>query len=200
MLVNKDTIYGDRFFDAEPGGGTPVVETKSTDLNPSNGKDLPADVKERMEYLEKENKELINQRDKAKDKIRKEEEAKLLEDKKFQELIATKEREIESLKPDADAYKAFRESEMAEAKKALKDKWDDEYSKLSLPALRNMVNILSAKKPDPGGGDGGPSGNRIEMTLNKEEEKRALEMFPGWDRDKALDAFKELKAKKQTKK
>lgn len=204
--MNRFNIYGNRLFEAEPGGGTPPAEPKPADPINTNGKDLPDEVKkqlDRLAYLEKENKELISQRDKVKEAKRKEEEDKLKAQGELQKLLDAKEKEIEeltkTLKPKADAFEQLRQSEIEDAKKTLGDKWDDEYSNLSLTALRKMVSTLSAKKPDPKI-DPGTDGTKPEIVLTKEQEKRALEMFPNWAQEKAFNAYKEILAKQKPKK
>ena len=96
-----------------------------------------------------ETKKLQEEIEKFKSKQTKEEEDKMKQQGELQKLLELKEQELASLKPKADEFERLRTSEIEEAKKTLGDKWDEEYSNLSLVALRKMVSVLSAKAADP---------------------------------------------------
>ena len=140
--------------------------------------------------LNKELSERIAEIDKAKAL---EEQKKLEEEGKFKELLTAKEQEIENLnktlKPKAEEYDKFRQDEIEQVKKILGDKWDDEFSNLSLPALRKMAVTLS-KKPEPNldGGSNGANGGGKELTADQKRE--AYEKFPLMDKSKAEENWK----------
>jgi DNA gyrase/topoisomerase IV subunit A len=140
--------------------------------------------------LNKELSERIAEIDKAK---LLEEQKKLEEEGKFKELLTAKEIEIENLnktlKPKAEEYDKFRQEEIEQVKKILGDKWDDEFSNLSLPALRKMAVTLS-KKPEPNldGGSNGANGGGKELTADQKRE--AYEKFPLMDKSKAEENWK----------
>jgi hypothetical protein len=183
--MNFNKIYGNRFFEGEPSGGTAAVEIKP------NGKDLPDEVKkqlERAEYLEAENKKLIAARDKAKEEKRKEEEEKLKEQGEFKKLLEAKEKEFEPLKQKAEAYDSYVQSEIDKAKSILGDKWDEAYAKLPLTSLSKMVSTFVAKNPDPRI-DTGSNGSEIpKVILSAEQKYEAHKMFEGWDDEAAAEA------------
>lgn len=183
-MIMRLTIYGHRFFEADgnEGGGnnSPVVD-----------KDIEAKL-ERLAHLEKENKELIASRDKAKEAKRKEEEDKLKQQGELQKLLDAKEKELESIKIKADAFEQLRQAEIDEAKKALGDKWLEEYENLSLVALRKTVQLLSDKKKVPGtdGADKIPDPPKTQLT--EAQKREAYEKFPAMSKDKAEKAWEEV--------
>jgi len=181
--MKLNNIYGDRFFEADgKEGGNPPA--------PVVDKEIEAKL-ERLAHLEKENKDLIASRDKAKDAKRKEEESKLLEEKKYQELLNAKEKEIESLKPKVDAFDQLRQVEIDEAKKVLGDKWDDEYESLSLIALRKTVQLLNVKE-NVAGSDNGKIIDPPKLQLTEAQKREALEKFPHSTKEKAEQAWFEV--------
>lgn len=122
-----------------------------------------------------------------------EEQKKMADEGKFKELLAAKEKEIETLnqtlKPKADEYDKFRQEEIEVIKKVLGDKWDDEYSNLSLPALRKMAVTLSSKKDDPNLDKGSSGAGSNGKALNAAQKKEAYEKFPQWTKEKAEEAW-----------
>lgn len=140
--------------------------------------------------LNKELSERIAEIDKAKSL---EEQKKLEEEGKFKELLTAKEKEIETLnqtlKPKADEYDKFRQEEIEAIKKVLGDKWDDEFSNLSLPALRKMAVTLS-KKPDPKLDAGSNGANVDGKELTAEQKREAYEKFPLLSKEKAEENWK----------
>lgn len=177
--MNKLQIYGDRFFEADGKEGgdppAPIVDDTKAKL-------------ERLAHLEKENKDLISQRDKAKDAKRKEEEDKLKQQGELQKLLDVKETELTQLKTKADAFDELRLTEVDEAKKALGDKWLDEYANLSLAALRKTVQLFAVNKK-VAGTDNGNMGDPVTTQLTAQQKKEAYEKFPNWPTEKAEEAW-----------
>jgi len=172
-LFNK--VYGFRLFE-EDGGGGGSTETTSTAIETKNGKDLPDDIKaklDRLAHLEKENKDLISQRDKVKDAKRKEEESKLLEEKKYQELITAKDKEIETLKPQVDEYNSYLSSKRDKIKADLGDKYKPYMDSMKLVDLEDLALTLNSKSPDPNLDRGAPpkKGDIVLSDQQKEEAK-----------------------------
>lgn len=122
-----------------------------------------------------------------------EEQKKLADEGKFKELLTAKEKEIETLnqtlKPKADEYDKFRQDEIEQIKKVLGDKWDDDFEKLSLPALRKMAVTLSSKKDDPNLDKGSVGAGGNGKLLNAAQKKEAYEKFPNWTHEKAEEAW-----------
>ena len=172
-LFNK--VYGFRLFE-EDGGGGGSTETTSTAIETKNGKDLPDDIKaklDRLAHLEKENKDLISQRDKVKDAKRKEEESKLLEEKKYQELITAKDKEIETLKPQVDEYNSYLSSKRDKIKADLGEKYKPYMDSMKLVDLEDLALTLNSKSPDPNLDKGAPpkKGDIVLSDQQKEEAK-----------------------------
>ena len=180
-----ETIYGNRFFETDPpAGGNPPVPADD---------DTKAKL-ERLAHLEKENKDLIAQRDKAKDAKRKEEEDKLKQQGELQKLLDAKEIEVIQLKTKADAFEELRTTEIDEAKKALGDKWLDEYANLSLIALRKTVQLFAVNKKVPGVDDGHiPPPSTV--TLTEQQKREAYEKFPYLSKEKAEESWFEVLVK-----
>ena len=188
--MNKLQVYGDRFFEADgKAGGEAAIAEPST-----NGKELPDEVKkqlDRLAHLEKENKDLISQRDKAKESKRKEEEDKLRQQGELQKLLDAKEIELAQVKTKADAFDELRSMEVEEAKKALGDKWLDEYGNLSLASLRKTVQLFAVNKK-VAGTDNGNMGEPATNQLTAQQKKEAYEKFPFMTADKAEEAWMEV--------
>ena len=183
--MKLNNIYGDRFFEApaeKEVGDPPVVvvddETKAK--------------LERLAHLEKENKDLISARDKAKEAKRKEEEDKLKQQGEYKELLNAKEKENEALKVKADAFEQLRTSEIEEAKKTLGDKWDDEYGNLSLSSLRKTVQLLSKKEKVAGTDNGEHISDPPKTQLTEAQKREALEKFPYMNKEKAEQAWESV--------
>lgn len=115
---------------------------------------------DRLEYLEGEFKKIIRQRDDAKDQKRKEEEAKLLEEKKYQELLSNKDKELEEhkskvktfeeelggYKSKVGEYETYITQKKDSIKTELGDKWLDSMTALPLADLEKLAQTL--KIPD----------------------------------------------------
>lgn len=177
-------VYGNRLFEADGSQGgdpkPPVVD-----------KDIEAKL-ERLAHLEKENKDLIASRDKAKEAKRKEEEDKLKQQGELQKLLDAKEKELESVKVKADAFESLRQSEIEDAKKSLGDKWLDEYENLSLPTLRKTVELLSDKKKVPGTDGADKIADPPKTQLTEAQKREAYEKFPAMPKEKAEKAWEEV--------
>ena len=196
--MEKLQIYGDRFFEADGKSGETTTTTTETN---TNGKDLPDEVKkqlDRLAHLEKENKDLIASRDKAKEAKRKEEEDKLKQQGELQKLLDAKELELTQLKTKADAFEELRTTEIDEAKKALGDKWLDEYANLSLTALRKTVQLFQAKSK-VATTDNGEVGDVTINTLTAEQKKEAYEKFPYLSKEKAEENWAHILKNKKVK-
>jgi len=177
ILLAPDGITGGAASDEQ------VTDTEVTTEVSNNGKDLPDEIKtklERLDFLEKEHKDIIASRDKAKDERRKQEESKLYEEKKYKELLETKDKELSEIKkalegasPDAEAYKALRDEELKEAKKKLGKEWDNSFDTLPLLSIRKLVSLAETKKLDV---DKGGGSTKVELT--PEQKAKAKEMFP----------------------
>ena len=176
-------VYGDRFFEAD---GTEIGTATKTTAN-ENGKELPDEVKkqlDRLAHLEKENKELIQSRDKAKEAKRKEEEDKLKQQGELQKLLDAKETELTGVKTKADAFDELWKMEIEEAKKTLGDKWLDEYSNLSIAGLRKTTQLFTTSKKVAGTDDGRSDG-KATITLSEAQKREAYEKFPTLSKERA---------------
>jgi len=184
-MMENNNIYGNRYFEApaeqEVGEPPVVVVDDGTKAKLA-----------RLEHLEKENKDLISARDKAKEAKRKEEEDKLKQKGEYKELLDASEKEKEALKVKADAFEQLRTSEIEEAKKLLGEKWDDEYGNLSLTSLRKTVQLLSKKEKVPGTDNGEHPSDPPKTQLSDAQKREAIEKFPYMEKDKAEAAWEHV--------
>jgi len=183
--MRLNNIYGNRFFEppADKEAGDPPVVVVSDETKAKL---------ERLAHLEKENKDLISARDKAKESKRKEEEEKLKQQGEYKELLDAKEKELADVRIKADAFEQLRTSEIEESKKLLGDKWDDEYGNLSLTALRKTVQLLSKKEKVPGSDNGEHLNDPPKLQLTEAQRREALEKFPHSTKEKAEQAWFEV--------
>jgi len=129
-----------------------------------------------------------------KDAQKAESDAKLIEDGKLQELIDAKtlelsnmSTELQTAQTEAEESKTFKAAKVAEYKKKLGDKWNEEYAKLSLLALDLLANTMT--KPDIKT-DGGVTGEHVDVELTAEQKKDAEEKFPYSSKEKAWEFHK----------
>jgi len=122
--------------------------------------------------------------------------AKLLEDGKLQELIdstkielAETKSKLEAAESEAEESKTFRGAKIEEYKKKLGDKWQEDYSNLSLIALDKLTSQLLGVKPSPAT-DKGATGEHTEVELTAEQKKEAELMFPYAPKEKAWEFHK----------
>lgn len=181
--MRLNNIYGNRLFEEEGKGG-------GSDQKQDNP-ELQAKL-DRLAHLEKENKELIASRDKAKEAKRKEEEDKLKQQGELQKLLDAKEKELESIKVKADAFEQLRQAEIEEAKKTLGDKWVDEYENLSLPTLRKTVQLLFDKKKVEGTDKGEGLNDPPKIQLTEAQKKEAHQKFEYKTPEEAEKAWYEV--------
>ena len=183
--MRLNNIYGNRFFEppADKEAGDPPVVVVSDETKAKL---------ERLAHLEKENKDLISARDKAKESKRKEEEEKLKQQGEYKELLDAKEKENEALKVKADAFEQLRTSEIEESKKLLGEKWDDEYGNLSLSALRKTVKLLSVKEKVAGTDNGEHLSDPPKTQLTEAQKREAVEKFAYMSKEKAEAAWEDV--------
>lgn len=115
-------------------------------------------------------------------------EDKLKEEGKYQELLAEKDKELQALKPKADAFDELDASERAEIKEALDDKWDDDYNDLPLKVLRKIKKNLSLPGKIDADNGGGFKGGKDLTDAEKAEAKRM---------DLSEDGYKRFKQKRE---
>jgi len=125
---------------------------------------------------------------------RKEEEDKLKAEGEYQKLLAERERELEAIKPKADAFEKLRLAEIDETKTELTklDKWDEEYSNLSIPALRKLRSSLLKTNGKPEDVDDGKPADPPKVTLTAEQRKEAYEKFPYQTKEQAEQSWFEV--------
>ena len=139
--------------------------------------------------------ELEEELQKMKDAQKAKEEAKLKEDGKLKELIEAKEKELSNFQSEVTTYKTkaeefeqFKQSKIDDAKKKLGDKWDEDYSKLSLTALDKLVNSLTLEGKNINV-DKGSKGDEVKIELTEEQKKTARAMYPYYAVEKAYEYY-----------
>ena len=115
---------------------------------------------------------------------RKQEDDKLKEEGEYQKLLAERDKELEALKPKASAFEQLRLAEIEDAKTQLGNKWDEEYSNLSISALRKTVSLLKTNGK-LAGVDDGKSSDPPKVTLSEQQRKEAYEKFPFQTKEQA---------------
>ena len=114
----------------------------------------------------------------------------------YEKLLSEKESRISELEKKANAFDEYYNSEVESIKTSLGDKWDDDFNKLSLSALKKlgqtMTNIKKVEVDDPIKNP--KETKKIELT--EEDKKEAEFMFPNFDAAEAHEAYKDLKIKK----
>ena len=134
-------------------------------------------------YSEEQFKELIAERDKAKDKLRKiedaakkAEEAKLIEDGKLKEALALKEKELAEALALKEELEKFRAADAARKEALLKELPEGKreiYKNLSTDQLSDIVETLNAGSPNQGVRQG-PGEKSKDFDLMTFEEKGEL--------------------------
>lgn len=103
------------------------------------------------------------------------EQEKLKKNGEFEKLLADKEKEIESLKPEAEQAREYRAVIVEELKEKMGEKWKDEYGlKLSLPALQDLSKSFDTSKSITT--DNGDGTVRGEVRLSDKEEEKRIQM------------------------
>ena len=186
-------------------------EVEKKDVQEEQKKDSSLDDLKQEEYIsiiKSLRSEAASNRIKAKELETKLDGIKALEDKakeedmkkrgEYDKIIAEKDKEIESLKKDAEEGRNYRKSEVENIKKSLGEDWLDEYENLSLSALKKMGERLTKSttiKIDVDDPKKGAKKTTL-VELNDEDKKEALFMFPNLTENEAYDFYKDIKLKK----
>ena len=126
-------------------------------------------------------------------------EAELKEQGKTDELLTEAQKERDAYKGKAEQYDLYVQSKQEEAKELLGDSYLPEFDNLSLSSLSKVVKTLSAKKNENIETDDGVSKVKKKIVLSDDEKKKALEMFPGVEPEKAYEYFNEIQANRKKK-
>lgn len=167
-----------------------VVEEKKTlatldDLSADELKDIVRQTRAEAKTYRLSLRELQKEKEQFETAKKTEQENKLKADGEFQKLLSEREKEIQSMKPKADAFEQLRQAEIEEAKKSLGDKWDDEYQSLSIPALRKTTSLLSSSKMKVDDVDDGKIPDPPKVQLTEAQRKDAHEKFPYQTKEQA---------------
>ena len=167
-----------------------VVEEKKTlatldDLSADELKDIVRQTRAEAKTYRLSLRELQKEKEQFETAKKTEQENKLKADGEYQKLLAERDKEIQSIKPKADAFEQLRQVEIEEAKKSLGDKWDDEYQSLSIPALRKTTSLLSSSKMKVDGVDDGKIPEPPKVQLTEAQRKDAHEKFPYQSKEQA---------------
>ncbi len=167
-----------------------VVEEKKTlatldDLSADELKDIVRQTRAEAKTYRLSLRELQKEKEQFETAKKTEQENKLKADGEYQKLLAERDKEIQSIKPKADAFEQLRQVEIEEAKKSLGDKWDDEYQSLSIPALRKTTSLLSSSKMKVDGVDDGKIPDPPKVQLTEAQRKDAHEKFPYQSKEQA---------------
>lgn len=169
---------------------TEVVEEKKSlatldDLSADELKDIVRQTRAEAKTYRLSLRELQKEKEQFEAAKKTEQENKLKADGEFQKLLAEREKEIQLIKPKADAFEQLRQAEIEEAKKSLGEKWDDEYQNLSIPALRKTMSLLSTSKMKVDGVDDGKIPDPPKVQLTEAQRKDAHEKFPYQTKEQA---------------
>lgn len=169
---------------------TEVVEEKKTlatldDLSADELKDIVRQTRAEAKTYRLSLRELQKEKEQFETAKKTEQENKLKADGEFQKLLAEREKEIQSIKPKAEAFEQLRQAEIEEAKKSLGEKWDDEYQNLSIPALRKTMSLLSSSKMKVDGVDDGKIPEPPKVQLTEAQRRDAHEKFPYQSKEQA---------------
>ena len=154
-------------------------QDKQSEGDKSNG-DLTA-LKEKIEYLEKEQKQLIQQRDEVKQKLRKIDEDEAIKKGEYEKVIASANSELEKLKSEFESAKQY-ETKFNELDKRIRaealEKLSDEHKKIaeSLPTdlLQDYVKINSKQSA---GMDTGTNGRgAVDLSGKKWQDFSSVEL------------------------
>jgi len=167
-----------------------VVEEKKTlatldDLSADELKDIVRQTRAEAKTYRLSLRELQKEKEQFETAKKTEQENKLKADGEYQKLLAERDKEIQSIKPKADAFEQLRQVEIEEAKKSLGDKWDDEYQSLSIPALRKTTSLLSSSKMKVDSVDDGKIPEPPKVQLTEAQRKDAHEKFPYQSKEQA---------------
>ena len=146
-------------------------------------KDLSTD--ELVDIIRQTRKEAKDHRLKARDLADKleqtdSEKRKGLEDKmkadgEIQKLLEQRDKELESMKPKAEAFEHLRMAEIEDAKRILGDDWDEEYSNLSITALRRTIQLLEERRAVAGADNGKiPEPPKVQLTDAEKKEAKLM--------------------------
>ena len=121
----------------------------------------------------------------------KQEEAKLLKAGEYEKLIKAKEEEISKLRPDAEAYSAYKTSVIEDTKKVLGEDWEDAFGSLPLSAIQKLAKVqVKKEKIDTDTGiKGAKEDFKIELTEGDKAE--AIRRYPSSTLEKAYELYKD---------
>lgn len=180
-----------------------VIESQKKTEEPKKHSDLDGlDVKQLISIIEDTRGEAASRRIEAKQlkekleaielKESKEAEEKLKKNGEYEKLLSEKESLIAGLNEKAKAFDEYYNAEIENAKKVLGENWEDEFSKLSLPALKKLTSTFSkeaVKKVD----HDDPTGKKKEeskIELTESEKNEALRRYPNMIPEKAYELYR----------
>jgi hypothetical protein len=95
---------------------------------------------------------------------------------------------MEGHKTKAEEFEQFKSARVEDAKSKLGDKWNDEYSNLSLSALDKLVAQMI--KSESVNMDTGSNGDTVKIKLTDAQKKDAIEKYPYVSEEKAYEFHK----------
>lgn len=134
-----------------------TLETELADAKKAKAGTLDDDERKRLQHLEAENKTLIDARDKAKDKARKEEEERLKQAGEYKKLYDTQTADLEAsreqtktLQATIDGYTQRDETELAELLKQIPENLRDDFADdVPLSRRLSMARKIAGKAEIP---------------------------------------------------
>ncbi len=168
-------IYGNRFFEDEPGGGNPPAggDPKGGEGNPDLKK-----MQDRISYLDGELKKVIGDRDSLKGKLREIDEAESLKKGEYEKVINESKNKLSELEKELGTYKSKAESwdkylttKQESLKEKIGDKWKDSYANLPLEDLEDLAETFKPSPAIPTDDGKGISKTKIELDANQKKER-----------------------------
>lgn len=180
-----------------------VIESQKIVEEPKKHSDLDSlDVKQLISIIEDTRGEAASRRIEAKQlkekleaielKEAKEAEEKLKKNGDYEKILSEKETLISGLSEKAKAFDEYYNSEIENAKKVLGENWEDEFSKLSLPAIKKLTSTFTKeaiKKVD----HDDPTKQKKEeskIELTESDKGEALRRYPNVSPERAYELYK----------
>lgn len=162
--------------------------SKKNDSENTDSKTVPLAV---LMAERKKGQEISKELAKLKEENENQKKKELEEQGKYKELLDEANEKLQAVNLKAQKWDAYQESKTAQIKEKMGDKWKESYKELPLQDLEDLAKVVIPPKiPDT---DTGKPNNASQVTLTEEEKKRALEMFPGQEKEEAFKAYVDIK-------
>lgn len=209
-MSDKDTNLDDKNIDLDKND-----DDKDIDLNNNDDKDIDLDKNDDDKdadldkktvplstflNMKKQNETNTKALKEIQDKMKDQDDAKLIEDGKLKELYDKTVDENKSLKVKADKWEVGHAAKIAKVKELMGEDWRDDMASLSDDSLDIFISTKGKKDPsvDMDGNDN-PNNGKPKIKLSDDQKAKAIQMYGHLSKEDAYKAYASIADKVEKK-